>query len=221
MEPKGIALTVIDRMILESWKRSLDGLAEYMGSGYEIVLHSLEDYEHSAIRVIHGEHTGRAEGAPITKLALDMLSRIEKGAERDYICYNSTNKDGKPLHSTTIAIRGENSRIIGLLCMNFYLDTPLSTVIAEIFKTPSSFAQTENYVQDAGEMVHDAVMKTAAAVDADGLAGSSIRNREIVRRLYALGIFSIKDSVLRVADQLGLSKNTVYLHLRHCKGERA
>ena len=102
--------------------------------------------------------------------------------------------------------------------MNFYLDTPFSTVIAELFKTQNSFAQTEYYVQDAGEMVHDAVRKTAAAVDAEGLSGSSTRNREIVRRLYALGIFSIKDAVLRVAAELGLSKNTVYLHLRHCKG---
>lgn len=217
MEVTNIKLTAHDRTVLEALKNAVDGLAQYLGPGYEIVLHSLEDLEHSAIRVIHGEHTGRREGAPITKLALDMLSRIEKGIEKDYICYNSTNKDGKPLHSTTIAIRGENNRIIGLLCMNFYIDTPLSMMIQSIYGPMTSSVLSENYVQDVKEMIHEAVVKTAAAVDSEGLAGTSIRNREIVKRLYSLGIFSIKDAVQRVADELSLSKNTIYLHLRNCK----
>lgn len=54
--------------------------------------------------------------------------------------------------------------------------------------------------------------------DAEGLAGSVLRNREIVSKLYASGIFNIKDAVIQVADCLNISKNTVYLHLRHCKG---
>ena len=40
-----VALTDTDRAILESYKAMLNGLAEYLGSGYEIVLHSLEDLD--------------------------------------------------------------------------------------------------------------------------------------------------------------------------------
>jgi len=41
-----------------------------------------------------------------------------------------------------------------------------------------------------------------------------MKNRKIVEELYEKGIFSLKDSVIRCAELLGISKNTVYLHLR-------
>ena len=42
------------------------------------------------------------------------------------------------------------------------------------------------------------------------------KNKEIIFRLSNCGIFNLKDSVVLVAEQLGISKNTVYLHLRNC-----
>ena len=43
----------------------------------------------------------------------------------------------------------------------------------------------------------------------------SNKNKEIIRKLYDKGIFQIKDSVPKIADELNISKNTVYLHLRN------
>ena len=43
-----IVLTMVDRQILQSYCDMLDGLSQYLGDGYEIVLHSLEDCNHSA-----------------------------------------------------------------------------------------------------------------------------------------------------------------------------
>lgn len=128
----------------------LDGLAQYLGTGYELVLHSLEDLEHSAIRVMNS-HTGRSEGAPITELALTMLGRIHAQTQGDTVCYSSTNRDGKPLRSCTIAIRGSEQRIIGLLCINFYMDTPLSQLL-ETISPAQSQPVAETYVQNSTEM---------------------------------------------------------------------
>ena len=72
MKSPEVQFTPEDRLILDSYCQMLDGLAQYLGTGYELVLHSLEDLEHSAIRVMNS-HTGRSEGAPITELALTML----------------------------------------------------------------------------------------------------------------------------------------------------
>ena len=219
MDKLEIHFTQEDRAILASYRQMLDGLAQYLGSGYELVLHSLEDLEHSAIRVINGDHTGRREGAPITELALAMLGRIRDEDGGDCICYNSTNKNGAPLRSTTIAIRGGAGRIIGLLCINFYLDTPLSTLLRSFGPDAAPPETAEVYVQNTGEMISSAIARACARVDADGFANSPLRNREIVARLYEAGIFSVKEAVALVADALGLSRNTVYLHLRHCRGE--
>ena len=198
MKSPEVQFTPEDRLILDSYCQMLDGLAQYLGTGYELVLHSLEDLEHSAIRVMNS-HTGRSEGAPITELALTMLGRIHAQTQGDTVCYSSTNRDGKPLRSCTIAIRGSEQRIIGLLCINFYMDTPLSQLL-ETISPAQSQPVAETYVQNSTE------------TDAEGLAGSVLRNREIVSKLYASGIFNIKDAVIQVADCLNISKNTVYLH---------
>ncbi len=65
-----LILTKADRLILDSYKTVLDGFSEYFGEGYELVLHSLEDLEHSVIKIINGHYTNREEGrqSPIWRL---------------------------------------------------------------------------------------------------------------------------------------------------------
>ena len=86
----------MDRMVLESYKTLCEGLANYLGDGYEIVLHSLENYDNSVIKIINGYYTGRKEGAPITDLALHMLEDIRHNNGKDYIAYYSKNKRASP-----------------------------------------------------------------------------------------------------------------------------
>ena len=45
------------------------------------------------------------------------------------------------------------------------------------------------------------------------------RNKEIIAILYQKDIFNLKNAVPKVAERLGLSKNTVYLHLRNLQAE--
>ena len=96
-----VVLTAIDHVILESYKNMLDGFSAYLGRGYEIVLHNLEDYAPSAIKVVNGFHTGRTEGAPITDLALQMLEKMrkQKGGPQAII-YFTQNPKGEPLKTS-------------------------------------------------------------------------------------------------------------------------
>ena len=206
-----IKLTDSDVAVLNSYKGMLEGLSDYLGNAYELVLHSLNDLEHSAIKVINGFHTGRSEGAPITEMALKMLDRICSGTEKkDYVCYHGYNKDGHPLRSTTIAIRN-NERIIGLLCMNFYMDTPLSEIFNTILAAPFI---SETYVQSSDDTIH-AAMERARTIVADTMPETAPTwNKAIIEQLDAAGIFRIKDAVNCVAKELNISRNTVYLHLR-------
>ena len=154
---KTMSFTRMDRMVLESYKTLCEGLANYLGDGYEIVLHSLENYDNSVIKIINGYYTGRKEGAPITDLALHMLEDIRHNNGKDYIAYYSKNKKGEPMHSTTIAIRSENAKIVGLLCINFYLNTPLASVINTLMKTDdgTSVGREENFADSPSQLVGD------------------------------------------------------------------
>lgn len=121
-------LTKIDRQILDSYASMIEGLSMYLGSVYEISLHSLEDYDHSVVKIMNGYHSGRTVGAPLTDLALNMLKRIKDqgiSSGKDFTSYTAINALGESLKSSTIPILGQNNRVIGVLCINLYLDSPI------------------------------------------------------------------------------------------------
>ncbi|MGE7656442.1 helix-turn-helix transcriptional regulator [Bacillus altitudinis] len=211
-----VTFTENDRTILESYKMMIEGLANYLGSGYEFVLHSLENLNESVVKIINGHHTGRQIGAPVTDLALSMLSKLQRDGERGYISYNVKNKKGEPLKATTILIKGDNNKNIGLLCINFYLNTPLSELISNLSNSSDS-AETyasETFVENVEELISQAVSQVQKEVEMDESVSHLLKNKVIVTMLYHQGIFQFKDAVVKIANILGISKNTVYMHLR-------
>lgn len=210
-----------DRLILQSYKSVLDGLAEFLGGSFEIVLHSLEDLDAAAIKVVNGHYSGRKEGAPITDLALQMLSEIQRsGDNHKNLVYFSRSKKGTPIRSATLPITGENERIIGLLCMNFYQDVPLHTFIEGLFQTQGTRRDfPETFAANTDELIESSIAQASAEVANNPQISSVNRNKEIIGILYGKDIFHLKNAVPRVAERLGLSKNTVYLHLRHLQAE--
>ena len=224
-----IALTETDFLILESYKQVINGLGEYLGSGYEIVLHNLGSYDHSVIAIQNGHYTERKVGAPITNIALDMLESIKKKSSSDSITYFTTNRNGKPMKSTTIAIRGEQNKVIGLLCINFYLDLPFSTFLhdftshckADSFATDKTTATTkivaEEFSENSADLIYHLINTTRQQIYSDNTISSVNKNKAIIQTLYDKGVFDFKDAALLVAEKLNISKNTVYLHLRNIK----
>lgn len=222
MDNSFLKLTATDRKILDSFALMLNGLGAYLGDGYELVLHSLENLDHSVIKIINGHYTGRKEGAPITDLALKMLRQIEQDPSRTVSPYFNKNNSDSMLRSCTIPITGEHGRIIGLLCMNFHMEMPLSEFLQGMLPShddTSSVAHTssETFSDNIDDLILSSLTETKEAVYNDPDISSSNRNKEIVFRLYQQGIFQLKDAVIKVADQLNISKNTVYLHIRNFK----
>lgn len=214
MEAINVTLTPAEHHILESYRRFIEGLSDYLGSGVEIVLHSLENLDQSVIKIINGHYTGRTEGAPITNLALSMLAKIREEGAPPYVTYFGKNNQDEPIKSSTIAIYGENHRIIGLICMNFYLNIPLSVVLSEVYPECSNPAP-ENFTTNVYDTIEKAVYTAQDTIDRDGHTGANARNKAIIALLDEQGIFHLKDAVVIVAQLLHISKNTVYLHLRN------
>ena len=68
-------------------------------------------------------------------------------------------------------------------------------------------------VESMTEQIRDEVME-------DMRIASVNKNKEIIQRLEEKGIFKVKESVAKVSEILGISKNTVYLHLRNLEVEK-
>lgn len=209
-------LTAEDLRILETYKTLVEGLAAYLGSSYEIALHSLADWNHSVIKIMNGFHTGRTEGSPITDLGISMLKKLESNdSGKDFQVYFSKNKLGEPMKSTTIAIRGKGRRIIGLLCINLYLGTPMLHYLSELLPRDASVFTVENFAENSVNAVQQKLQEAKSQVLNDESILPSLRNKEIIRLLNSRHVFELKNSVELVANELGISVNTVYFHLRN------
>jgi predicted transcriptional regulator YheO len=220
-KPKS-ALSRTDELIIESYKTTMDGLAAYYGDAFEIVLHDLVDLDQSIIKIVNGFHSGRKEGAPITDFALSMLEQITKNNAHSspveyshpFITYLSSSKYGKPVKSTTIVIFGEKEKPIGLLCINLYLDSPLTSLLQNFSLTAPAEYVAEHFISNSDELITRVLEKVKAEVLADEAVPPSQKNKEMVTLLYYQGIFKMKDAVQTISRDLGISKNTVYLHIR-------
>lgn len=210
-----LVLSPTDKVILESYKILVDGLSAYLGEGYEIILHSLEDLDHSVIKIINGHYTERCEGAPITDLALTMLEDLNRRSSLEVKAYFN-HKSGKTLKSVTIPVVGEQRRIIGLLCINFHMEISVFNFLTQFLPNEASnISSSETFNKNADELLISALEDAKAQIYGDKSVNASNKNKEIIRLLYQRGIFNIKDAVASVAEDLGISKNTVYLHLRN------
>lgn len=210
-------LTKTDRLILDSYASMMTGLSEYLGSVYEISLHSLEDYNHSVVKIMNGYHSGRTAGAPLTDLALNMLKRINDqglSSTETFTSYNAVNSMGEHLKSSTIPVLGENNRVIGILCINLYLDSPFSELLDSITSTRKQDTEQEYFANNMSDTLTQSISDARNQVTYNSNIAAVNKNKELIRILHEKGIFRIKNSVSQVAEVLGISKNTVYLHLR-------
>ena len=206
-----------DRLILESYKTILEGFSEFVGPSCEIVLHSLEDIDHSAIKVINGHFSGRSEGAPITDIALKMLTKIEtcNGNKKNMIYPNAT-PSGEPIRSATLPIMGKGDKIIGLICINMYLNLPIHIYLDSIFNVQKvNDDSAEIFASSTGELILHTLEECKIQIQNNVNVSSNNKNKEIIHALYEKEIFNFKEAVQIIARALGISKNTVYLHLRN------
>lgn len=206
-----------DYAILHSYLAVVDGLAALIGNHCEIVLHSLEDLQRSAIHIANGHNTNRKIGSPITDLALSSLHHMQTdNVSKPYF----TRAKGNVLtKSVTIAIRNHEKRIIGLLCINMNLDAPLSQFLQTFTPTETQreLSSAVNFANSVEDLVAQTVEHTIEEINADISVANNSKNKQIVCSLYEKGIFDIKDAIHQVAERLDISRHTVYLYIRQIK----
>ncbi|EJS87442.1 hypothetical protein AAUPMB_13905, partial [Pasteurella multocida subsp. multocida str. Anand1_buffalo] len=98
-----------DKTILHSYRAVVDGVSALIGRHCEIVLHSLEDLEHSTICIANGHNTNRQIGSPLTDLALKSLHNMQTDSVSKP--YFTRAKNQGLMKSVTIAIRNKHQRI--------------------------------------------------------------------------------------------------------------
>lgn len=206
-----------DHAILASYFPVADGIAALLGEHCEIVLHSLEFLEHSAIYIVNGHNTNRKIGSPITDRALWSLRHMQTDSVSKP--YFTRAKGGVLMKSITIAIRNGKQHVIGLICINLNLDVPVSQFLGSFIAPPETDTQV-NFASSVEDLVAQTIESTVEEITTDRTIANNNKNRQIVSTLFEKGIFDIKDAINQVAERLGISRHTVYLYIRQMKQDQ-
>ncbi|WGE33595.1 transcriptional regulator [Actinobacillus genomosp. 1] len=205
-----------DHAILASYFPIVDGIAALIGDHCEIVLHSLEFLENSAIYIANGHNTDRKIGSPLTDKALKSLHQMKTDSVSKP--YFTRSKGGVLMKSVTVAIRNSKQHVIGFICININLDVPVSQFLSTFIAPLQEDEDTSvNFASSVEELVIQTIEKTIEETMADRNVANNNKNRHIVVSLYEKGIFDIKDAINQVADRLNISRHTVYLYIRQIK----
>jgi predicted transcriptional regulator YheO len=208
-----------DRGILKALGPVVDGLAQYFGKHFEVVLHTTEDLLHSVIKIENGSVTGRTVGAPMTDYGIEILKRAETSNDSVFDSYLTTTSDGRTLRSFSAVIRNDLGKPIGLLCFNMDMSAPLIDYLetASSKDTQSRPLPGETFPSSASDLVRASLNRALSRVEGQHSMSSTKRNRLIVAELYGMGVFDIKDATHLVAREMGVSVYTVYNYVREAR----
>ena len=152
MENATIILTEKDKAILNSYISVAEGTAEFWGENCEVVVHNLSRLDASVMKIVNGHLSGRQAGFPISEVTLSFVNKMMANPGLRHVTYFAKNKRGDAFKASICAIEGENGRIIGLFCINFYLTASLLSMLQNF--TPAAKTEHENisetFVENAG-----------------------------------------------------------------------
>ncbi len=216
--------------ILLSFAPVVKGIAKMFSTDCEVLLHDTSNLENSIIMIENGHVTGRKVGSPMTDLGLYFL-QSDLFKDTDFIAnYQTENKYGKKLKSTTIFIRDKKKKIIGFLCINYALDH-----LSEIRKKIDDFCTVNNDVdknvfnnEEKEEIFTDNLddLLERVFIKAQEKVGKPIEKMqkddklEVVRYLQKKGVFLIKGNIDKIAKRLNVSRYTIYNYLSEIKPEK-
>ncbi len=90
----------------------------------------------------------------------------------------------------------------------------MSEVLESITGPKDVHTEQENFANDMTDAFTASINNARNQVMSNNNIAAVNKNKELIRILHEKGFFYMKNSVPKVAAALGISKNTVYLHLR-------
>ncbi|OUO60188.1 helix-turn-helix transcriptional regulator [Olsenella sp. An270] len=210
---------------LDFYKRLAHALALQFGSGCEVVVHDLEttDPSHSIVAIENGHVTGRKLGDGPSHVVLEAL---HAGTERleDRLAYLTKTADGKILKSSTVFIRDDAGRTVGIFAVNYDITVlrAAADVIGGLVGTePDAPREPEPIVRSVADLLDDLIEQSVQLVGTPVALMTKEEKVRAIRYLNDTGAFLITKSGPKVCKYFGISKYTLYNYLDEARsGEK-
>jgi len=199
------------------------GIARQFGSNCEVVVHDLypENAEHSIVAIENGHVTGRRLGDGPSHVVWEAL-KGDPGKLEDRLAYLTRTEDGKILKSSTIFIRDEDDRVVGIFAINY--DITLMKAMEDqlhlFTAAESSTKEPQTIIHNVNDLLEELIKQSVKMVGKPVALMNKEDKVNAIRFLNDSGAFLITKSGQRVCNFFGISKYTLYTYIDEAKGEK-
>ena len=204
------------KSFLKPYVAVADMITNTFGEDCEVVVHDLEDPEHSVVYVANNKVTGREIGQSFYTLVSNVMLS-EELADDHADNYYFTAANGKLIRSSTLLIRDEADEVAGAICIN--LDTSRVTQQMEYLQSLMPNRKNTGIVsRQEADTEDDLIQRIVGSSPVETM--SRDQRIEKVRFMEEKGIFLMKGSIEKAAEELGVNKVTIYSYLDEIRRKR-
>ena len=216
-EMKGRSMTQAE--IFEFAKRIVKALALQFGPTCEVVLHDLtgEDPSSTIIAIENGQISGRKGGDGPSLIAVETMEG--NAPDSDRLGYLTKTRDGKILKSSTIYLRDDQGKPIGILAINSDITMSLATEnILHSYNASSVDSHLpEQITTNVSDLLDSLIEESIQLVGKPAELMDKNEKIRAIRFLNNSGAFLITKSSLKVCQVFRISKYTLYSYLDEAK----
>lgn len=197
--------------MLSFLRNEAKGIATMFGPNCETLVHDMTRPGHPILAIYNGSVTGREVGS-----TADIFGDIGDYDETVYKNKDYTNqlvlsRDGRTLKSTTFNVVGEDYHFALGINMDITHIVRANQLLSEMTATSGDLQQT--LMQDARSQLEELLRECISAVGKDPEHMKKTDRMRIIRMLYKRRAFTYQKSVAIVAEQLCVSRYTVYKYM--------
>ena len=200
-------------------KNEAKGIAMMFGPNCETLVHDMTRPGNPILVIYNGSVTGREVGS-----TADIFGDIGDYDETVYQNKDYTNqlvlsRDGRTLKSTTFNVVGKDYHFALGINMDITNMVRANQLLSEMTATSGDLQQT--LMQDARSQLEELLRECISAVGKEPAAMKKTDRMRVIRMLYKRRAFTYQKSVAIVAEQLCVSRYTVYKYMHELEESEA
>ena len=203
--------------------RVAKGIAGQFGRNCEVVIHDLRgaDTEHSVIAIENGHITGRSIGDGPSHIVLESLKEDPSEIE-DRVSYLTKTSDGRVLRSTTLFIRDDDGKVIGLMGINYDISmlVAVDDVIRDLTGSDTKTSEPESISRNVADLLDELLEQSVKLVGKPTALMSKDDKMRAIRFLDDSGAFLVTKSGPKVCEYFGISTYTLYSYLDEIRSSK-
>ena len=205
-----------DREILEHYVKAGEIIAEMFAPYMEVIIHDLQDPEHSIIAIFNNHVTGRKIGDGTSDLG---YKKLADELPDKIVNYNNQSPSGADLKSSSLTIRNRNDEIIGSMGFNFDLSS--FSNIKEFFEIFTKTVVLENlpnreqfFMWSVRDEIQQALNKYITFHDLHGKALTRKDKLNVVAFMKKEGHINKNGAITILSELLAITRPTLYKYIK-------